>query len=177
MKNFVAACLTSLLLLNFSFAFFDTIFVNSSWLETAFCFFFSSLWSFKYSFSLKGPWNFKVCVCLITGLTYMTDIKENVTILFTRKRKVNLNFEFWKSWHEPVQIKQWKQKTTIELRLPSCSEDKCKLFALFSNFLCFISQQSDLVLRQTVYSHMKKYQIICPAILQSFHWHVVRDFL
>ena len=112
-----------------------------------------------------GTWNLKICKFLITSL-------------FSRKRKIiGGKFKFWKSGHELVQTKQWKQKSAIELRLLSCYEDKCKLCALFDNFLCCTSQQSLHIIRQAVYSNMKRYQI-CPAVPQFFFtWLAVRDFL
>ena len=58
-----------------------------------------------------GTWNFQICLCLITGLAYITNIKENVAILLTRKGKIiGGKFKFGKSLHELVQIKQWQQK-------------------------------------------------------------------
>ena len=43
----------------------------------------------------------------MTGLTYMPHLKGNITILFTRKRKIiSGKFKFKKSVHEPVQIEQ-----------------------------------------------------------------------
>ena len=84
MKNliniFPSPCLTSPFQLHF-FVVFDSIFFYRSKLETDF-------WSCFFLTPFNKNLKFRNLLRLIIDLTCMTNIKENITILFNRKRNI-----------------------------------------------------------------------------------------